>query len=135
MPNRTRSLLRRGTLMPIKTPSQGLQERAWDAPTKGLEWKRPHQCGSSVQCMVQGSAFRVQGSGLRVQGSGFRVQGSGLRVQGSGSRIWGFGLRVKGSGIRVEGFGVLGFWGGSGAESEGEPPPSRHIDGGALAAN
>ena len=36
---------------------------------------------------VQGSGFRVQGSGLRVEGAGFRVQGSGLRVEGAGFRV------------------------------------------------
>jgi hypothetical protein len=44
--------------------------------------------------------MRVQGSG--VQGSGFRVQGSG-GVQGSGFRVQG------GSGFRVQGSGVQGF--------------------------
>jgi hypothetical protein len=49
-----------------------------------------------VEVRVQGSGFRVQGSG---QGSGFRVQGSGFRVQGSGLRS---GFRVQGSGFRVQ---------------------------------
>ena len=38
---------------------------------------------------VQGSGFRVQGSGSGVQGLGFRVQGSGSGVQGSGFTLRG----------------------------------------------
>jgi hypothetical protein len=63
---------------------------------------------------VQGSRFRVQGSGFKgsgFKGSGFKVQGS--RVQGSrvqGSRVQ--GSRFKGSGFKVQGFGSKSrlFW-------------------------
>ena len=60
-----------------------------------------------VQVRVQGSGFRVQGSGLGVQGSGFSVHGSGYRVQGSGFRVKGWGCRVQGSEFRIQG---CGFW-------------------------
>jgi len=45
--------------------------------------------------MVQGSWFKVQGSGSRVQGSKFRVQGAGCRVQGSGFRVQNADLDAK----------------------------------------
>ena len=49
--------------------SQGLQERAWDAPTKGLEW---------------GGVFGGCGFGLRNRGLVFQGQGFGVLE-------WGFG--------------------------------------------
>ena len=65
--------------------------------------RQPPQVQSKL---LQGSGFRVQGSGFRVsfrvQGSGFRVQGSGFRVQGSGFRVR---FRFQGLGFRVEGEG------------------------------
>jgi len=51
--------------------------------------------------LLQGSEFRVYGSGLRVQSSGFKVYGSGFRVQGSGFRVYDLGLRVEGLGFGV----------------------------------
>src|ERR1039458_4579184 len=59
----------------------------------------------SVGCYikVQGSRFRVQGSGFKVQGSRFRVQGSGFKVQGSRFRVQGSGFKVQGSRFRVQG--------------------------------
>ena len=54
---------------------------------------------------VQGSGYRVQGTWVRVQVSGYRVQGTGCRVQGSGYRVQGTRFRVQGTGIRVQGPG------------------------------
>jgi len=63
-----------------------------------------------VRGRVQGSGFRVQGSGSgfrvvrgRVQGSGFRASSSGFRVQGSGFRIQEFEFISWDAGFRVQG--------------------------------
>ena len=56
--------------------------------------------GSRCCCLhlVQGSEFKVQGSGCGVQGLGFGGLGFGVW----GSRVWGLG-------VRGQGWGVAGF--------------------------
>ena len=57
------------------TTTRWLQERPWNAPTKGLLW---------IGFWVSGPGFRVSDSVLRVAGFVFRVSSFGFRVPGSG---------------------------------------------------
>ena len=55
---------------------------------------RPFSLELSLNCSVEGLAFRVQGRESRVEGSRSRVQGSGFRVHGPWFRVQDSGFRV-----------------------------------------